>query len=174
MNISDLVGIGRLGRLEPDGFYHVQFNKPYKSIINRLQDCFLVFSSHRVFYVTVVEKKTTGNRTYLKFREDGIAEECIKHPKVLLAMDPDDLTEFDEDTEISYLYGYAVHFMDEHIGTVADALINPMQAVLIIDLNDGRELLVPSVPQYICAVDRQSGIIYMQNLEELLEICTST
>jgi ribosomal 30S subunit maturation factor RimM len=174
MEISDLVGIGRLGRLEPDGFYHVQFSQPYKSILTRLQECFLIFSSNRVFYVTVVESKTVGQRTYLRFKEDGIAEEVKRHANVIVALPEDELAEEDGDEDLTSLYGYDIRYRDEVIGSLAYALLNPMQAVLVINLSDGRELLVPNVPKFVSQVDQGAKSIVLQNIEELLELCTST
>jgi ribosomal 30S subunit maturation factor RimM len=173
MEISDLVGIGRLGRLEPDGFYHVQFSQPYKNFIDQLQECFLIFSSHRVFYVTVIETKTVSKRDYLRFKEEGIAEECKKTSKVIVALAEEDLEICEDDDEVKSLIEFKVHYLDAMIGEVADAMINPMQSVLIIALDDDRELLVPNVEHYVYTIDRQNRIIFMQNLELLLEICTS-
>lgn len=173
MEISDLVRIGRLGRLEPDGFYHVQFSQPYKAILNRIHECFLIFSSNRVFFVTVVETKTVCQRHYLRFKEDGIAEECNTVPKVFVAMSEDDLEGFTDDDDVTSLFGFKVHYQDSIIGEVTDAMINPMQSVLVVTLEEARELLVPNVEHYIFSIDRQSRIIYMQNLELLIELCTS-
>jgi len=174
MEISDLVGIGRLGRLEPDGFYHVQFSQSYKSVLTRLQECFLIFSSNRVFYVTVVETKTVGQRSYLRFKEDGINEECKKTAKVIVALAEDDLQNVVTEEDDRNLTGFKVHFQDSILGEVSDVMLNPMQSVLIITLNDGRELLVPNVSHYVDNIDRQLKMIFLQNLELLLEVCTST
>jgi ribosomal 30S subunit maturation factor RimM len=173
MEISDLVVIGRLGRLEPDGFYHIQLSQPYKPIVNQIQQCFLIFSSNRVFFVTVVETKTVGSRDYVRFLEDGVAEECKTTSKITVAMTEEDLMEFEDEDDVTNLFGYKVHFNDAIIGEVTDAMINPMQSVLIIALEDGSELLVPDVDYYIEAVNNTDKIIYMQNLELLLEVCTS-
>lgn len=174
MEISELVGIGRLGRLEPDGFYHVQFSQPYKSILNQLQDCFLIFSSHRVFYVTVFETKTFGKQAYLRFREDGIDEEAKKHSNVVIALPAEDLADAEDEDDVSLLFGFQASFAGEEIGVVSRALVSPMQAVLIIELNDGRELLVPNVEKYVSKIDRHSKTVRLQNIEQLLELCTST
>jgi ribosomal 30S subunit maturation factor RimM len=174
MEVSDLVAIGKLGRLEPDGFYCVQFSQPYKSILNQLQECFLIFNSHRVFFVTVVETKTSGSRMYLRFLEDGIAEECKKTAQVIVALAPEDVTEQENEDEATSLVGFSVRYNDEEIGTISDAMLNPMQSVFVIALNDRSELLVPNVNQYVQAIDRKKKIVICQNLELLLEVCKST
>lgn len=172
MNTPALVEIGRLGKLEADGFYHIQFEQADRDILNQLTECYLIFDSNRVFFVTVEDKKSVGNRIYLKFLEDGIDAEYRKPGQTAIALEEDDLDDFTED-DVSDLFGYEVSFEGDIIGKVEAAIINPLQAVLIIRLQDGRELMVPSVSQFVASVDSQKKIVWMQNLEQLLEICTS-
>jgi ribosomal 30S subunit maturation factor RimM len=173
MNYPELIEIGRLGRLEPDGFYHVQFSQSDRKVVNQLTECYLIFDSNRVFFVTVEDKRNVGNRLYLKFLEDGICAEHRKPGQTIIALAKDDLDEIIED-DVTDLFGYNVFFNDVLIGKVEDAIVNPLQAVLIIELIDGRELMVPSVECYISTVNNPEKIVYMQNLEILLEVCTST
>lgn len=173
MEISDLVEIGRLGRLEPDGFYNVQISQLNKSIFDRIQQCYLIFSSHRVFFVTVVKTKTVGKRTYLSFKEDGIAEEMTRHAKVVVALAPEDLTDKKDGTDVSSLFGYIVSFKGEDIGLLSGAMVSSMQAVFVVELNNGKELLVPNVDEYVVQIDRHQKTVIMQNIEQLLELCTS-
>jgi ribosomal 30S subunit maturation factor RimM len=173
MKISDLVAIGRLGRQEPDGFHSVQFSQSYSNLFDQLSECFLIFNSHRVFFVTVADRKTTGKRLYYSFLEDGIAEECAKSSKILVALAPEDVAEQEKDDPVKGLFGYKVLYKNIEIGSVSDAMVNPMQSVLVIELNDGRELLVPNVETYVRSIDKKNRIIQMLNLDELLELCTS-
>ncbi|MFO7660054.1 MAG: hypothetical protein R6V77_04000 [Candidatus Cloacimonadaceae bacterium] len=174
MDISDLVEIGRLGRLEPDGFYNVQISQSNKSIFDRIQQCYLIFSSHRVFFVTVVKTKTFGKRTYLSFKEDGIAEEMTRHANVVVALAKEDLTDTDDESEVSSLFGYKVSFDGVEIGHLSGAMVSSMQSVFVIELLDGRELMVPNVEMYVVHINRRQKTVILQNIEQLLELCTST
>lgn len=174
MDISDLVEIGRLGKLEPDGFHNALISHPYKSIFDRAKKCFLIFSSHRVFFVTVVRVKSFGKRTYLCFQEDGIAEEMTRHANVVIALAKEDLNAAADDKDVRSLFGYAVGYKDEVIGILSGAMVSSMQAVFVIELNDGRELMVPNVDKYVVQIDKQQKRVILQNIEQLLELCTST
>ncbi len=174
MNISDLVAVGKLGRLEPDGFYCVQFSQPYKPLFKQLRECFLIFSSHRVFFVTVVGIKTSGPRQYFRFREDGIAEECLKSAKVIVAIAQEDLDKLEAGDKVRRLFGFSAEYQGEVIGTITDAMINPQQTVFIIALKDDSELMVPDVEHYVESVDIVKSRVRFRNLESLLEVCRST
>ncbi len=174
MEVSDLVAIGRLGRQEPDGFHCVKLSPAHRHLFPDLTSCFLIFSSQRVFFVTVVERKITGKRQYLKFKEDGVAAECLRSERIILALAPDELPRNEQELEILGLCGYDVLYQDRIIGTVSDAMINPMQSVFVVDLQDGGELLIPNVEKYVLSVDKKTHTVITQNLDGLLAICTST
>jgi len=172
MNIDDLAVVGRLGRKEPGDYYHVMITAAGKEYIKLHRECFLVFNSDRVFFVTVDDTKTFGKRMYYHFQEDGVAEEFRKVRETRIALAKDDLATSEDEHLPELLTDFQVSYQDEIIGRVSDALINPMQSVMVIILNDGRELLVPQVEHYVKAVDGQSRIVYVVNLELLLELCT--
>jgi len=173
MEISDLVAIGKLGRLEPDGFHCVQFSPSYKSVFNQLKECFLIFNSHRVYFVTVVEKKAVKNRMYFRFLEDGVAEECSVSKNVTVALMLNEISDSESDS-IDRILGYKVVYELKEIGVITDAMIMPMQSLFIIKMNDNRKLMVPYVEYYVKDIDDTNMIVRMQNLEQLIEICTST
>lgn len=174
MKITELVVIGKLGRLEPDGFYSVQLSQSFKPAFNRLKDIFLIFSSHRVFFVTVEKTKSSGPRLYFRFREDGIAEERAKTAKVEIALAQEDIKDVTTESPIRSLIGFNAEYEGAVIGTISDAMINPLQSVFVIDLTDGTELLVPNVNQYVKSINTERQTVFLQNLELLLELCKST
>lgn len=172
MEVSDLAVIGRLGRREPDGFYHIQYNPSFRSIHGKYQECFLIFSSDRVFFVTVDGYKSLGRREYLHFKEDGIDTETTKHLNVRVAMVEEDLNGLEEEKDdIESIYGFNAWFAGERIGTVSYAMINPMQSILVIELANGKELLVPHVEYFIQDIDINNDIVILQNIEGLLDLC---
>jgi len=172
MEISDLVPIGKLDKAEADGFFCIRFHRLYQSVATRLTECFLIFDSDRVFFVSVVESKIKGKRTYLRFREDGIAEECNKHAKIIVALAPEDLADLQMPEQTENLIGYSVWFKNEEIGILEASLKGTMQSVFSVKLHDGRELLVPNVSYYVSLIDNEAKQIILKNAEQLLEICT--
>ncbi len=168
MKFSELVGIAKLGKLEADGFFHILYKQSYKAVLLQLKECFLVFSRDRVFFVTVRKRKTAGNRLYFSFLEDGIAEEYKKSKQVTVALPQDD---FESPAETLSVYdGFTVYSGEEKMGKVISIMENYLQNILVVELNDGRELLVPDVPHYVQSVDKESRIIRLQNIEQLLEL----
>ena len=93
MEISDLSAIGRLGAHDGDGFYHAMLKPEYRGIFDQISSCYLIFNSDRVFFVTISEKKASNKRLWIKFLEDGIAEERKKAAEVIIA------TYFEEDDD---------------------------------------------------------------------------
>jgi ribosomal 30S subunit maturation factor RimM len=173
MEISDLVVIGRLGRLEPDGFFSIQFSQSHQSVLAAIKDCYLIFTSNRVFFVTVEETKTVGRRNFIRFKEDGVSEEADKHPNAEIALPGNELSEASESVDELSVNGYKVVFGNEIIGEIDGVMLNPMQSVLIISLVQGGELLVPNVENFVQEIDSTDQSITLHNIEGLLELCTS-
>ncbi len=166
MKIPGLTRIGKLGGRDADGFHHVMVKPEYRSVFAGLEDVYLIFNSDRVFYVTISERKQSDKKTWVKFREDGIAEEQPKHKDVLLAIA--DEAETFEAEELDELIGYKVLFADEVLGEVQDYFYNGAQQVLQISDAEKLELLVPYVDYYIQAVLPELQRIVLQNAEGLV------
>jgi ribosomal 30S subunit maturation factor RimM len=174
MEISDLVVIGRLGRLEPDGFFSIQLSQSHQSVLAAIKDCYLIFTSNRVFFVTVEETKTVGRRNFIRFKEDGVGEEADKHPNAEIALPSQDLAEVNVTDDTNSLDGYKAIFGSEIIGEIDGLMLNSMQSVLIISLIQGGELLVPNVDNFVQVINSKNQSVILQNIEGLLDVCTST
>ena len=172
MNYPELIEIGRLGKREPDGYYHIHYSQSNRNILKQITECYLIFNSNRVFFVTVKDKQYKSKSIFLKFLEDGIDEEYSKPGQSVLALDQEELDTLISSDERGYI-GYLVFYNGENIGVIDSILVNPLQSVISIGLNDDRELLVPDVSYYVETIDHQNNVIILQNLEQLLEICTS-
>lgn len=168
MEIQDLLGIGRLGGRDADGFHHVMIKPHFKTAFSELTDCFLIFNSDRVFYVTICEKKTVDKKTWIRFIEDGIAEERKLHKEVILAIEAPE-SEI-EDESMNMLLGYKAQFNDSVLGEVVDYFFNSAQYVLVIETASGDEVLVPYVDHYIQSVVHAMKIVILQNAQSLIEL----
>ena len=85
MNVSDLIGIGRLGGQDADGFFQVLIKARYREIFSATNDVYLIFNSDRVFFVTICERNVSDRKVRVRFVEDGIAEER-NHREVIIAI----------------------------------------------------------------------------------------
>ena len=85
-----------------------------------------------------------------------------------------ELSETAESVDKYSVNGYKVFFGNEIIGEIDGVMLNPMQSVLIISLVQGGELLVPNVENFVQETNSKDQSITLQNIEGLLELCTST
>ncbi|PKN74518.1 MAG: hypothetical protein CVU49_07875 [Candidatus Cloacimonetes bacterium HGW-Cloacimonetes-2] len=166
MNLQDLIGIGRLGGLDADGYYHIMVKPQYRDLLQELDEVFLIFNSDRVFYVSISELKETDKKIWIKFREDGIRQERQKHREVILAVAPEDMES--EDDELDALIGAIVLHQGKQIGTLRSYFHNNAQYVLEIESSDEQELLVPFVDHFVSSADAEAAVIELTNLEELI------
>lgn len=167
MNSQDLICIGRLGGLDTEGFFHLMIKPDYREMLPELREVFLIFSSHRVFYVNVSSIKEADKKLWIKFKEDGIKEERNKHKEAHVALAPDDLE--DEDSELDAYLGYTVYYQGKLLGTLSSYFHNNAQYVLEILTPSSAELLVPYVDHYLAELLPETGQIVLQNLDPLLE-----
>ena len=166
MSYPPLVRIGKLGGLDAEGFHHVMIKPEYRSVFSGLEDIYLIFNSDRVFYVTIVKRKQSDRKTWVKFREDGIAEEQRKHKDTILAIA--ETSEEAEADELDSLVGFQAMVEDTVLGIVEDYFYNGAQHVLQIRDSQGRELLIPFVDYYIQIVLPKLQSIVLHNASELI------
>ena len=166
MNRPFLTSIGKLGRQDADGFHPVMIKPEFRTVFSGLEDLYLIFNSDRVFYVTISERKIKEKKTWIKLKEDGVAEEQFLHKDVVIAIDAKDCES--EDTSLNYLLGYQAIFADEELGIIEDYFFNEAQQVLQILDSNGIEYLVPFVDYYIDTVIDNPGCVILKNALELI------
>ena len=167
MESSDLIGIGRLGGSDPDGFHRVLVKPRFRAVFEDVKSVFLIFNSDRVFYVTICERKVKDQKILVRFAEDGIEAERRLHKETIVAIDPVDL---EDDDTLDYLLGYRVIFKEQDLGEVRDYFHNNAQYVLEIEMPDGSELLVPFVDRYVQAELDDPKVIVLQNVQDLIDL----
>jgi ribosomal 30S subunit maturation factor RimM len=166
MKYPGLVGIGRLGGRDAEGFHHAMIKPEYRSVFTGLKEIYLIFNSDRVFYVTISDRKESDRKTWIKLLEDGISEEQKKSREVLIAMSAADFGE-DED-RLDHLLGFSVINADTHLGKVEDYFFNGAQQVLQVLSETGTEYLIPFVDYYIAEVLEREQSIKLQNADDLI------
>ncbi len=166
MKVSDLTGIGRLGGIDADGFYHVMVKPRFRRLLAETDEIYLIFNSDRVFFVTICDRDISDRKLRLKFAEEGIDKERKLHREVILALQ----TGEDETDEPDELLGFTVVFANREVGKVKDYFHNNAQYVLVVSGSDGVEFLIPFVDYYIGEVIPDPGVIVLINAESLLEV----
>lgn len=168
MKHPPLIGIGKLGRQNADGFHPVMIKQEYRSVFSELEELYLIFNSDRVFYVTISERMRKDNKTWIKLKEDGVSEEQFLHKDVVIAIA--DTAIETEETSLNYLIGYQVIFAGEELGIVEDFFFNGAQDVLQIVDSKGTEYLVPFVDYYIDTVIDNLRCVILQNAVDLVAL----
>lgn len=159
-----LIGIGRLGGQDSEGWHHVMIKPDFRSDFVDMDSLYLIFASDRVFYVTISDRKQCDKKTWVKFTEEGIAEERKLHKEVILAIDQDDE---DEDSVDDYI-GFTAVYADTVLGTISDVFFNNAQDVLVLETSLGREILVPVVDYYVDSFMEANRVVFLKNMDELL------
>ena len=166
MEISDLIGIGKLGAVDECGYFHILLKPEYRAEIQNLADVYLIFNSDRVFFVTISDRKICDRKTWIRFEEDGIAEERKLASEVIVAIE----SQADDNDQIEWLIGASVWFENHQIGICSDFFFNNAQYVLVIQCNDKKEVMIPYVDAFIESVMENPAQICLRNARELIEL----
>lgn len=129
-----------------------------------MKDLYLIFEKDRVFYVTISDRKERDKKNWVKFAEDGIAEERKLHREVVIAIE-DSVEEQDAEEE---LLGRDVVYGELILGCVVDVFFNGAQDVLVIATDLEIDLMIPHVDHYFLPAKADSDVLFLRNMEELL------
>lgn len=165
MNPSDLIGIGRLGGQDAEGYFQVLIKSQFRTVFAETDDIYLIFNSDRVFFVTISERNLSDRKFRVKFAEDGIADERKRHKEAILAIP----AEHEDEEEPDALIGYTVVFLEREVGKVKDYFHNNAQYVLVVETTEGKEILVPWVDHYVSEIIADPKVVVLCNAESLLE-----
>ncbi|MCB5269937.1 MAG: hypothetical protein PHU99_03940 [Candidatus Cloacimonetes bacterium] len=164
MTAPHLIGIGRLGGQDDNGWHHVMIKPQYRGDFDHTDDIYLIFEEDRVFYVTISDRKERDKRILVKFAEDGVAAERKLHREAVIAIDD---TAFEpEDDEA--LLGRDVVLDGQLLGCVVDVFFNGAQDVLVLATDLDSELMIPYVDHYVLPPRKDSDVLHLKNMEELL------
>ena len=168
MQISDLFPIGKLGNsIDKNGFISFKKNRNFQTFYLDLKDLFLIFTDHRVRYVTI-DKVIGGNKLKIRLEETEVTKEAAEHGKVQVMISDEDMEEVlakhDSENDIDKY----VILKNHKIGKVVDILETSAHEIHIVKLTDGKEIMIPDVEFYISKKDKQN--IFVKNIEGLLEL----
>ncbi len=169
MQISDLISIGKLGKYDPATNW-IQFkpNQVFKPFLLKSNDVFLIFTDHRVRFVTISKKKKVDGKFYLSFQDDDIYPELVNEMNVQIQIPSDLIQKLSLDAQGFNPIDYKVVFEDKEIGEIIDYWDNSGQSVFVIDYLQEKEILVPHVDYFLVSIDKEKKVIIMKNIEELI------
>ncbi len=164
MEISDLITIGKLGKtVDSDGYIPFKPNKIFQSSF--LQNVFLLFTDHSVRLVKIEDNL---NDKMLKIDDLEITRDAAKDGKVLIMLPQEDITMLLDEHNILNYAGMKVYFADDIIGKVKETFFNNAQDILIVELINGNEIMIPVVDYYMEQIE--GNTIYTKNIEGLINL----
>ena len=164
MEISDLIAIGKLGKtVDSDGYIPFKPNKIFQSSFP--QNVFLLFTDHSVRFVKIEDNL---NDRMLKIDDMEIARDAAKDGKVLIMLPQEDITMLLDEYNILNYIGMKVHFADSLIGKVKETFFNNAQDILVVELINGNEIMIPVVDYYVEQIE--GNAIYTKNIEGLMNL----
>ena len=160
MTINDLIPIGKLGRSLKDdpGFLVFKPGRKFMSYYFDSKDIFLIFADYRVRFVTIDSIREDKN-IWIRLMEKDVIAEIIEARSVKVALPKDD-----------YIIGFQVQFNSRIIGSVIDVQYFGAHDIIVVKDADDLEYMIPEVEQYIVSIDKQSKLICVQNVEDLLTL----
>jgi ribosomal 30S subunit maturation factor RimM len=167
LKASDLIPAGRLAYYPGDeGWMRFQ---PDTGVSGDLpEDVFLFFHPHKVWYVTIAERKIMNGKQLLRFSEPEVMDAVRENGRISLMLDPGD--DASTDDPLPDLQDREVWFNGILVGRVTDWFSNGAQWVIVIGEGDS-EFMVPFVDEFIA--DTTGNRIVLRNAEELIPPCVS-
>jgi len=164
MQISDLVAIGKLGKLiDENGFIPFKPGKNFHQDL--LKDIFLVFKNNSVRYVTV-DKIINSYR--IKIDDEETAKLAADEGNVKVMLPKSEIEAMDNKLNINNHIGKKIIFNSNSIGEVVDIIDNSVYDLITCKLDNGKELIIPMIDQFITEVNDDE--ISVTNIEGLLEL----
>ncbi|HPK40203.1 MAG TPA: ribosome maturation factor RimM [Candidatus Cloacimonadota bacterium] len=170
MELNDLTIIGKLGFGDIiKGWIPIRLNPDFLDYFERISHLFVIFTDHRVRYVTVKNAKIIKGKHYLKLVEPEIMLEIEKQTNLQAAIDQEIITELTSD---EYYDPIGMKVMNNNMlfGEIIDWFSNNAQDVFVVKDNSDNELLIPDVDVYVQDIDYENRIIYTKNIEQLLNL----
>jgi len=164
MLISDLVKIGKLGKLiDENGF--IPFKPGENFHPDLLGNIFLVFKDYSVRYVTV-EEVTKNYR--IKIDDIETAQFAADEGNVKVMLPKIEIESLNIELDIDDHVGKRIIFKSKMIGKVVEILNNSVYDLLVCELNNKQELMIPLLDKFILEINDNN--ITVQDIEGLMKI----
>ena len=171
MTLDDLVEVGKLGNSNraPEGFLRFQPNWNFHTYFLDINDVFLVFTDHRVRYVTI-EDIRQNKFFWIKIKESDVIDEVIASQSVQYCLPKSLIENSQYQNDDDYLTGMEVVVDNNIIGIVTESFYNGAHNILVVNTSDQKEIMIPVVDQYVISIDKTRHIITTKNVKELIDL----
>ncbi len=163
MNLDECFLIGEIKAIKGDAFVLLNSFSDFPERFLEIDE--VIINTFGVFKELIVEEASVEeNKIYLKFErfDDPERMDFLRGKKIYVR--PDEAVLLEEGTWFIHdLIGSKVLRNNEIIGTVKDVLVLSANDVYEITLNDGEELLVPAVDDYVDNFDSEKRILFLKS-----------
>jgi len=164
MLISDLVAIGKLGKLiDENGFIPFKAGKNFHPDL--LGNIFLVFRNNSVRYVTVEE---VIKNYRIKIDDSETAKLAADEGNVKVMLPKIEIESLKKDLNFDDHVGKKIIFQSDVIGKVIEILNNSVYDLLVCELNNEQELMIPLLDKFILEIN--DDCITVHGIEGLMKI----
>ncbi|KQC07193.1 MAG: hypothetical protein APR54_01130 [Candidatus Cloacimonas sp. SDB] len=167
MQVDELISIGCLGKsLDKNGFIGFKRYLELPQEFNSLKEIFLIFKDHRVRFVDV--EFSPDNKDKIKIIESDMVSEIINSADVKLALSQDDIDELRTKSGLILPGIMEIFYQHKKIGTLIEIFNNNAHDILVVELNDGKEIMIPYVDRFV--INSDNSKIFVTNIEDLLKL----
>ena len=164
MKVEDLIPFGSLGKYkEKTEDFSCSFFQNAPGNMDQLKEVFLIFKDKRGRFVDVV---FSGNR--ISIPDSDIRNDLLEDKGTRIALTREDLEQRDFRDRMIPKKDIEIVFNGEIIGKLIDSFDNHAHVVLVVELNNGKEIMIPFVDLYV----GRSGdnCLHVMNIKDLLEL----
>lgn len=170
MTIDDLVPLGKLSRSKRSDkeFLLFQPMQNFEPEFFKNKDIFLLFKDHSVRYVTI-EDISEDRNIWLKIEEKDVIKEVIDAGSAMICKPADEIDDhFSEKDRV--LTGMKIICDGKLVASVSAVEYYGAHDVIHAVDNDGKEFMIPDVPDYVVKKDYDDLEITVKNIEQFREL----
>jgi 16S rRNA processing protein RimM len=170
---APFVPLGRIVRAH--GLRGEVLIKPYSNPSPTLESIEVIyFPGPKPLEQKVVGRRQTPRGYLFQFADVNSRDAAEQLRGQEVACRPEDLPELDDSEFYSYqLIGLSVCTSDRELGTITELVSSGGQDLMVVQGN-GREYLIPAVPEILVDVDLADGVVTIAPPQGMLEICGTT
>lgn len=162
MDFGDLVTIGKLGlRQEQDGSVLFHRNRDFHDGLWGIDRVFLVTTAHRVTYTTIKSWLDDDGDTRLLFDDRYRHESGVR-----VLVDPETYYRTIQDDDGFHPVGMRVFEGERPVGKVVDYFHNNAHGVLVLEDENGHEIMIPDVDAWVIEKDPEKNVIRIRDMAE--------
>jgi ribosomal 30S subunit maturation factor RimM len=169
---KELLVIGRLGKLinDEEQFQFIPNENFQPATFDKVNKLYLIFTEHRVFFVEIERLTKQNSKYWLSFKDDGVKEEFDLRKSAKLAIPKVKHYSLKQGKDFLDISNYKAYDDGEFLGYIVDFILSPAHRIIVIEDDQGNEVMIPEVDYYIKEINESENIVLMQNTQSLREL----